>query len=148
MKLVYIAYGLCLALLEKSIFDPRFDWVEAWKLGPVVPSVYHTFKHYVNAPIDKFGVVLRDDQENGIAEYEEPKLQGDEEKRVVKKTWEMFGHLNGSELVQMLHQKGTPWALRYKVGRNEIIPEEDTKRYYSLFVEISISKANEQAKAI
>ncbi len=46
MKLVYIAYGFGLAVLDRSIIDPRFDKVEAWRFGPVIPSVYHSFKQY------------------------------------------------------------------------------------------------------
>ena len=51
MKLVYIAYGYALALLNRSIIDYRFDKVEAWKFGPVIPSVYHSFKIYGKKPI-------------------------------------------------------------------------------------------------
>lgn len=143
MKLVYIAHGLCLAVLDKSMLDPRFDWVEAWKLGPVIPSVYHTFKHYINQPITKKGVILKDENENGIAEFDEPILKGTDENKIVSKTWDLFGHFNGSELVQILHQKGTPWQLFYKKGLNEIIPDEETKKYYTLFIDIATSNTNE-----
>ena len=43
VKYVYIAYGFSLALIDKSIINDRFDRVEAWKYGPVIPSVYHSF---------------------------------------------------------------------------------------------------------
>ena len=39
VKYVYIAYGFALAILKKKIIDERFDKVEAWKYGPVIPSV-------------------------------------------------------------------------------------------------------------
>ena len=51
MKLVYIAHGYMLAMLGYSVFSKRFDKVEAWKFGPVIPSVYHSFKRYGNQPI-------------------------------------------------------------------------------------------------
>lgn len=40
VKRVYIAHGLALAYRHKGLIDPRFDKVEAWKYGPVIPSVY------------------------------------------------------------------------------------------------------------
>ena len=51
MKLVYIAHGFMLAMLDRSVLNPRFDRVEAWKYGPVIPSVYHSFKGYGASPI-------------------------------------------------------------------------------------------------
>ena len=46
MKRVYIAHGFSLAINKESLLDNRFDKVEAWKYGPVIPSVYHSFKQY------------------------------------------------------------------------------------------------------
>lgn len=39
MKRVYIAHGFSLAINKESLLDKRFDKVEAWKYGPVIPSV-------------------------------------------------------------------------------------------------------------
>lgn len=50
MKRVYIAHGFSLALNYQSLLDPRFDKVEAWRYGPVIPSVYHSFKQYKASP--------------------------------------------------------------------------------------------------
>lgn len=73
MKLVYIAYGYALALLGRSIINQRFDKVEAWKLGPVIPSVYHSFKMYGNSNITKKTVMFKDDGLGGVT-LETPKL--------------------------------------------------------------------------
>ena len=55
VKRVYIAHGLALAYRHKGLLDPRFDKVEAWKYGPVIPSVYHSFKqNKSNAKLKKF----------------------------------------------------------------------------------------------
>lgn len=51
VKYVYISYGFAMAILDKIIIDKRFDTVQAWKYGPVIPSVYHSFKHNGNNPI-------------------------------------------------------------------------------------------------
>ncbi|WP_366513810.1 type II toxin-antitoxin system antitoxin SocA domain-containing protein [Planktotalea sp.] len=50
-KLVYIAYGWHLALSGKKLFTEE---IEAWKHGPVVPSLYHEFKHLRENPITSF----------------------------------------------------------------------------------------------
>lgn len=36
MKLVYIAHGFMLAMLDRSVFNPKFDKVEAWKYGAYI----------------------------------------------------------------------------------------------------------------
>jgi uncharacterized phage-associated protein len=40
-KLVYYAQGLYLAVFEKPLFE---DKINAWTYGPVVESLYHTYK--------------------------------------------------------------------------------------------------------
>lgn len=58
MKRVYIAHGFSLAIHHKSLLDPRFDKVEAWKYGPVIPNVYHSFKQYRSNPILEKTVIM------------------------------------------------------------------------------------------
>ena len=47
-KLLYYAQGLYLAMHEMPLFP---ESIEAWTYGPVVPSVYHTFKNHGASPI-------------------------------------------------------------------------------------------------
>lgn len=42
-KLLYFAQGECLRQLGKPLFD---EDMEAWDYGPVVPSVYRTYKEF------------------------------------------------------------------------------------------------------
>jgi uncharacterized phage-associated protein len=42
-KLIYYAQGLHLALYDFPLFD---DKMEAWTYGPVVPDLYHSYKHF------------------------------------------------------------------------------------------------------
>ena len=42
-KLVYVSLGFSLGMEDFVLFD---EDVEAWKFGPVIPSVYHHFKKY------------------------------------------------------------------------------------------------------
>lgn len=130
MKLVYIAYGYALALLNRSIIDYRFDKVEAWKFGPVIPSVYHSFKIYGKNPISKCTTVFVE-KKNGF-EIEEPTLHDNEAKTVCNFVWRKYGlEYTDNELVTMMHGKGTPWGQVYVEGENNPIPEVYTKLYYT-----------------
>lgn len=48
-KLLYFAQGYSYAFNDEKLFE---DDMEAWVHGPVVPSVYHTYKAFVFSPID------------------------------------------------------------------------------------------------
>lgn len=148
MKLVYIAHGYMLALLDRSVFNPRFDKVEAWKLGPVVPSVYHSFKMYGNSPILKLTGALQGARivdGNMVADYIEPILKDKEAIRVCDYVWYRYGtQYNDSTLVSLLHRQGSPWATVYEEGKNNIIPDEFTKAYYKLLVDTIIANRKKQ----
>jgi uncharacterized phage-associated protein len=48
-KLLYYLQGWSLALRGRPLFEER---IEAWKLGPVVPEVYHRFKSFGSQVIE------------------------------------------------------------------------------------------------
>src|ERR1041385_1190632 len=58
-KLVYFAHGWYLAFTGKPLLN---EFVEAWQYGPVIPDLYHAFKHYGSQPITEraFSVRLED----------------------------------------------------------------------------------------
>ena len=47
-KLVYIAHGWYLGLSDRPLIG---EAAQAWKYGPVIPSIYHRFKAYGGAQI-------------------------------------------------------------------------------------------------
>lgn len=133
MKLVYIAYGYALVLLGKSILDERFDTVEAWKLGPVIPCVYHSFKMYGKSHITKKTVIF--EEVNGDLVTRIPELKDEAVEQICDFIWKHYGlKYNDSELVTLLHGRGTPWGQVYEEGRNVPIPELYTKLYYTELV--------------
>ncbi|HAU86953.1 MAG TPA: hypothetical protein DCW90_16125 [Lachnospiraceae bacterium] len=135
VKRVYIAHGFALAILGHGLLNPRFDKVEAWKYGPVIPSVYHSFKQYKSDPIQSKSVVLELD-ENGEEIFPTPTLKNKEEMAIVEMVWKRYKSFSGSELVSLTHMKGTPWQLCFKPGENIEIPDELTKAYYCRVVDI------------
>ncbi len=128
MKLVYIAYGYALAYLVRDVIDPRFDRVEAWKYGPVIPSVYHSFKHFQNSPITEKAVVMKEDGDSPI--FITPYITDEKLMDAVSKAWNDYKDFTDSQLVDICHKPDSPWSQVYKEGENIVIPEQSTQRYY------------------
>lgn len=130
MKLVYIAHGYMLALLNKSFLDPRFDKVEAWKLGPVIPSVYHTFKHYRDGNITELCIVFSADADT-TPKFETPTLDDEKAREICDFVWNRYAkRFTDSQLVTFLHADGTPWKMFYIEGENVEIPDVYTSAFY------------------
>lgn len=134
VKYVYIAYGFALSILNKSIIDKRFDKVEAWKYGPVIPSVYHSFKHNGNEIIrDKISIVT-EELPDGDLRFEIPEIKDKDVVQILDFVWDRYRDKPTSYLIYLLHREDTPWAYCYRVGKNVEIPEEMTKVYYDAIV--------------
>ncbi len=134
IKRVYIAHGLSLALRNKGLLDKRFDEVEAWKYGPVIPSVYHSFKYNRDTPITEKSFFVRQSEDSDDLIFETPELKDKEAMDIVRNVWELYEDKTDSELVTLLHKKGTPWHYCYKRGQNAVIPDYVTKTYYELLL--------------
>lgn len=125
-KLVYISLGYHLAVLDKDLF---LEDVEAWKYGPVIPSLYHGFKNYGWRVIDKSAQFF-----NYLTnELWKPEIEKTNEKTItlLESVWKYYGHLSAFELVARTHAIGTPWKATYdpnvygkKIGKSLI------KKYY------------------
>ncbi len=128
VKLMYISQGLCLSILDRPLFDN--DSIEAWKYGPVVPSIYHEFKHFKSEPITTKSVTLDSNWEHSF----EPELKNEDDKKIVKLTWNLYKNISPKELVISTHRPGTPWSLTYRYGENRVIDNRLIKEYYDQFV--------------
>ncbi|MDR1182822.1 MAG: DUF4065 domain-containing protein [Bacteroidales bacterium] len=128
IKRVYVTHGFCLAVFDRSALDPNYDVVEAWKNGPVIPSVYHSFKHNRNNPIIEKSVIA--EIGNKTFDFITPELNDTDVQEVAGAVWKRYLNMNDFELIKLLHRKGTPWGLCYQEGKNEIIPDLYTKTYY------------------
>ncbi len=127
LKLSYIAHGFNLALLNKPLAD---EYAEAWKFGPVFPSIYHEFKYEKPGLIkDKAKRVntKTNTLEDFIVDFSE------NEKIIMKFTFDKYGKLDGWKLSAITHAKGTPWHTAWKEGqyiRGYSIKNELIKEYY------------------
>lgn len=135
VKYVYIAYGFAMAILDKIIIDKRFDTVEAWKYGPVIPSVYHSFKHNGNNRIKNKSIIAISEDEDGELKFITPKVEDKDISMVLDFVWSRYRNKSTSELITLLHKSGTPWHYCYKPGCNSEIYDEMTKVYYKSIVD-------------
>ena len=135
VKRVYIAHGFALALLHRGLINERFDKVEAWKYGPVIPSVYHSFKQYRAKEITEKTIVMELDEKNMCPIFETPNLTDKDEKRVVEMVWKRYISYSDNELVTLTHMKGTPWDMCFIEGENVAIPDILTEDYYRRLIE-------------
>jgi uncharacterized phage-associated protein len=120
VKLIYIAHGWNLALYNTPLISDR---IEAWKYGPVMPSLYSLFK----------GLNLtKDDLIKGFL-IEEARCIKPIHRELLNKVYVKYKRTSGEELTNLMHRKDTPW---YKVWNNEAgkdgpIEDASTKAYYS-----------------
>lgn len=119
IKLTYICQGWSLALREKPLFS---ESVEAWRYGPVIPSLY--------AKVSKYGREAINDQLPLGMWFSGAKELSDTDQEFVDKVVEKYGHLHGVALSNLTHQPGTPWANLYKPDKNVTIPKEKISEHY------------------
>lgn len=135
IKRVYIAHGFTLALLDEPLLDYRFDRVEAWRYGPVIPSVYHTFKHHGKNAIKDLAQVARWGGIDDGLEFFTPILEDKDAKEICEMVSERYKNYTGTDLVAITHREGTPWSICYIEGENVGIPDRYTQKYYKLVIE-------------
>ena len=132
-KLVYISHGWHLGLTdgEPLVTD---EYVEAWKYGPVYPSVYYAFMEYGGEVIEDYGREVH--VENGQTyHFEIPRVSDDdvEVHKLLNRIWEVYGGFSGLVLSSKTHTPNSPWA-RVKAEcpglRNGHIPNELITEYY------------------
>ena len=117
-KLVYIAHGWCLALLDQPLLQ---DEVEAWKWGPVIRSIYRDFAIFGSDPILWNSTSSVDSRLDGTV------------LKVLERVWEVYKRFTASELSSMTHQSGTPWSNSYRAENpRSKIPNESIMAHYQV----------------
>jgi uncharacterized phage-associated protein len=118
IKLVYIAYGWVLALTNQRLFGEQ---IQAWKHGPVIPSIYHEFKHSRYSQIDEKAV----DFDMDTGSYFAPEVPASDAtiRMILEKVWAAYGQFTGWALVSKTHEDGTPWKQIFDGSLNKVIPD-------------------------
>ena len=117
LKLVYLCHGWMLGIFGRGLIA---EPVEAWRYGPVVPTIYHTYKSFrgdsiATEPVDKSAEL--DDSQNGL----------------LSAVLHAYRDYSAWDLSAITHQPGTPWHEVYNSGRGEgaIIPDSLIKKHYA-----------------
>jgi len=107
LKLSYIAHGFNLAIFDRPLAN---EYVQAWKFGPVFPSIYHEFKYEIpGEPITN--CAKRINESTGTLEKITENFQPTE-KSLIEIVYKIYGKIDGWKLSALTHKEGTPW---YKV---------------------------------
>jgi len=142
MKLVYFAHAWSWGFYGRPLIDEEF---QAWRYGPVSPSLYQAMKEYGDTPImSPLKVVMAWDFQQIIVE---PHVDRDdtEAKDIIRLVWQEYGKYSAARLSQITHGSGTPWwQVSNRYGGNippwVTIPEESISEYYGDMVKASEGK--------
>jgi uncharacterized phage-associated protein len=110
IKLAYLSHGWHLALTDQPLLREN---VEAWRYGPVVPSIYHEYKGFGNQAITRYATWP--DRVDNEVEWVTPKLTTASESTlaILKKVWQTYKRYGATQLSAMTHQLGTPWYITW-----------------------------------
>lgn len=123
-KLVYIAHGWSLALRSKPLVSGEF---QAWKWGPVMPSLYKRFAMFGSGPIDVDALLP-------------PKGFDREESALLEKIWLVYRRYTASQLSDMTHRRDTPWSEAYNPEvRGAVIRNDAIREHYSGLLKSTVS---------
>ena len=116
IKLVYLCHGWMLGICGRPLIR---EAAEAWRYGPVVPTVYHTYKSFGGEPIDAVPMDCG-------KEFDE------EQKELVDAVLRAYKSHTAWSLSAITHQPGTPWHTVYRDGWGEgaIIPNRLIRKHY------------------
>lgn len=134
-KLLYYAQAWNLVFNKKPLFSDR---IEAWIYGPVVPSVWRTFKAF------DF------DFSNCIIPQNIPDSFDESEKKILDDVWGVYGKFDGDYLELLTHNE-LPWQEARKDtdnlerSQNEI-SLEIMKEYYQKKLTDALAKRHQETK--
>ncbi len=129
LKLVYIAHGWHLALLEKPLVP---DYALAWDHGPVFPSIYFAFRPQ--------GIDITQEFELAVQEPIAPSSMS-----IIEQTYAQYGEMSAQSLSALTHIAGGPWDQARKAGGKwSKISNESIRDHYL----DKIRRANELEMAV
>lgn len=111
VKLVYLAHGWSLFFYDKPLVD---EAPEVWPFGPVLPSVYHTFKRYgskrIKSPEQYFDIAK--------GEWITPEIQAADAaaQLLICRVWDIYKSYTGWELSDITSISHSAWFMAKKRG--------------------------------
>ena len=129
LKLVYIFFGWTSAIHPDRLhlFSDR---IEAWKYGPVIPSLYYELRGFGREPIRGARALVYDPLSG-----EPPRvaMESEIDKEILKTLgaiWNSYKDAPAEHIVALTHQEGSPWREVYDGTHNKEIPKKTIRSYY------------------
>ena len=127
LKLAYMTHGWALAVFDAPLVN---DYVQAWRYGPVIPSIYYSFRPYGVYDLTPIPLVEESDID-------------DETDALIDIVYALYEHLSANQLSALTHIKGGPWHTKYEHGkRGIIIPNEMIAEHFRDKLERSKNSEN------
>lgn len=127
-KLVYLAHGHTLAETGEPLLDEAF---EAWKFGPVLPSLYHECKRFGGGTVRDF---IHDYDLQTEKYYPAPVPDDGTIVSIIDFVWKTYGNEDALSLSDWTHAKNGPWDQVTSGGqnilRNQDIPNKVIRQYF------------------
>jgi uncharacterized phage-associated protein len=127
-KLIFFAHGWNLAIYDEPLIA---DSIEAWRFGPVIPSLYREFRNVGG------GAITERASDFDFANFDivVPELDPSDKRTrlLLEKVWEKYGGLTAIQLSNMTHLDGTPWAVARagdRTSNNVPISDDSIKQYF------------------
>ncbi len=117
-KLLYYAQGFNLAITGERLFKEN---VEAWTHGPVVPPVYHSYKHCGTNALPK--------PDNFDSESLDKSAR-----ELIDEVFQVYGQYSAWKLANMTHIE-PPWKNAIAQGQSTEISDESMREYFKTLVE-------------
>lgn len=124
-KLVYLAHGWTLAVLNRPLVS---DPAQVWDYGPVYPSLYSALRRYGTQPVTQQITYADFDRSRASISGPAAAPLSDEERSLIDRVFETYGHFHAFQLSALTHAEGSPWQ---RVGvQNAVIPDALIRDYF------------------
>ena len=129
-KLVFFSHGWHLAYDRGALSSER---AQAWRWGPVFPSLYRAVKIWGSGPITdpvKAWEFSYNDPRQTVSSVPEDDGFATE---LIGQVWKVYGHMSGLALSQLTHEKNGPWQTVYSKNPGALdveIPDPLIRDYF------------------
>lgn len=128
-KLTYFCYAEYLCKTKKNLFK---DKIYAYRLGPVVASVYRKYRKKKFGSIEDNKKLYNDkERRSAIKSRIIASRDGLEKLAIIDNTLEKYQNLSASELVNLTHRNNSPWDMSdWESVHNKEIDDELILKYH------------------
>ena len=115
--LAYFAHGWHLQVMQSALVSESF---QAWKFGPVLPSIFYEFAIHGNRAIPRRN------------KHKNPVPLSKEVKSLLNDVWNIYGKHSGTALCNHTHEPSSPWSMTEQLNKSEcgLIIEDNLIQVY------------------